>query len=208
MNAQAQDFREGPAGPATPPDGPHRYSHNPKPFGSPVSFVLDGNRLFVDTGRKTFDVRLGAVEEVRMFYEPGRMSRRVFRTRLRMVNGRTISFSSLSWKSLVEAQELGPSYRHFAGTLVRAVAAANPAARFTAGQPRWRWVLTAASAGLCLAAMAFLIWRALQMGAAALALLGALLAAVGVWQLEPMVRLNRPRRFDPDDPPPELMPPS
>ena len=30
---------------------------------------------------------------------------------------------------------------------------------------------------------------------------------VGIWQIEPMVRLNKPRRFDPNAPPPELMPP-
>jgi hypothetical protein len=186
--------------------GWHRYKHNPKPIGSEVCFVLKGDRLSVDTGRKQHDVRLGAVEEVRMTYEPGRVSQRVFRTRVRMVNGRTFTFTSLHWKSLVEAQELGPDYRGFVKSLLSAIAVANPKVRFVAGQPLWRWATTVVIAVLCFLAMAVLIWRALQMGATGIALMGALFAAVGIWQLEPMVRLNKPRSFSPDAPPPELMP--
>jgi hypothetical protein len=208
MNADPDEPLDRQAGPAAPGGGRHRYAQNPKPIGSPVSFVLEGHRLSVDTGRKTFDLPLAAVEDVRMTYEPGRMSRRIYRTRLRMKNGRTITFTSLTWKSLMEAQELGPAYRAFALTLFRAVAAANPKARFTAGHPRWRWGLTAGITVASLAAMVVVVWRALQGGATSLALMAVLLAAVGIWQLEPMVRLNRPRSFSPDRPPPELMPPS
>lgn len=207
MTTDTQEQYGRPVEPAA-ASGGIRYEHNPKPIGSPVSFVLDGHRLSVDTGRKTFDLHLGGVEEVRMTYEPGRMSRRVYRTRLRMAGGRTVTFTSLHWKSLMEARELGPSYRHFAGLLIQAVAEANPGARFLAGQPRWRWLLTAGTAALCLATMAVLVWRALQMGATILALFGFLFAATGIWQIEPMVRLNRPRSFRPDQVPQELMPSS
>ncbi|MBM6594477.1 hypothetical protein [Microvirga pudoricolor] len=186
--------------------GPLTYTQNPKPIGSPISFVLKGSKLSVDTGRKQYDVQLGAVEEVRMVYEPGRVSQRVFRTKIRMKNGRTFSFSSLHWTSMVQAQELGPAYRGFTSALFETIARANPKARFVAGQPLWRWAATTAIAVLCLGAMAVLTWRALQTGAQSVALMGGLLAAVGIWQLEPMVRLNKPRRFSPDAPPPELLP--
>jgi hypothetical protein len=55
-------------------------------------------------------------------------------------------------------------------------------------------------------AMAILIWRAFQLGSTSVALLGGLFAVVGVWQIEPMVRLNKPRTFRPEAPPPELLP--
>ena len=45
------------------------YSHAPRPVGGPVTFALDGDRLTVDSGRKVEDVRLAAVEQVRMTYE-------------------------------------------------------------------------------------------------------------------------------------------
>jgi hypothetical protein len=54
--------------------------------------------------------------------------------------------------------------------------------------------------------MAYLIWQALQTGATGVALLGALLAAVGAWQIEPMIRLNKPRPFRAGELPAELLP--
>ena len=57
-----------------------------------------------------------------------------------------------------------------------------------------------------LLAMAYLIWQALQMGATNVALLGVLFAVVGVWQIEPMIRLNKPRPFRSEALPEELLP--
>jgi hypothetical protein len=54
--------------------------------------------------------------------------------------------------------------------------------------------------------MALLIWHAVQRGFTDVALLGGLFAAIGVWQIEPMVRLNKPRAFSPESPPPDLLP--
>ena len=54
--------------------------------------------------------------------------------------------------------------------------------------------------------MAYLTWQALRMGSTGVALIGALLAIVGVWQIEPMVRLNKPRSFSAKALPDELMP--
>jgi hypothetical protein len=182
------------------------YQHNPRPVGGPISFTLDGDRLTVDSGRKVHDVRLGAVESVRMVYEPGRLGQKAFRTKVRMKDGKTFSFSSVSWKSMIEAEQLAGSYRAFTQALFQAIARANPDVRFLAGKPYWLWLSTTVLAVASLLAMAVLIWRAFQMGSARVALLGAFFALVGVWQIEPMVRLNKPRPFRPEAPPPELLP--
>jgi len=79
--------------------------------------------------------------------------------------------------------------------LLLAIAQANPAARLLAGKPRLQWLAIAAIAAVSLVAVAFFIWRAVLSGATIAALLGAVIAAAGIWQLEPMVRLNRPRAF-------------
>ncbi|QFU16155.1 hypothetical protein [Microvirga thermotolerans] len=183
-----------------------RYEHSPRPVGGPISFTLKGERLTVDSGRKVHEVSLGAVETVRMTYEPGRFGQKVYRTRIRMQDGRTFAFSSLTWRSLVEARSQPEEYRRFARGLFSAIAGANPQARFVAGKSRPVWVATAALTLASLLAMAYLVWRALQMNATGIALLGGLFALVGIWQLEPLVRLNRPRPFSPDAPPEELMP--
>ena len=182
------------------------YTHNPRPVGGPVSFALQGDRLTVDTGRKVHEVRLGAVESVRLTYEPGRVGQRAFRTRVVMQDGKAFTFTSLNWRSFIEAQELKGEYRAFTQALCAAIAAANPAARFIAGKPGWLWLATAVVAAASLLGTAVLIWQALRLGSTGVALMGALLALVGVWQIEPMIRLNKPRSFRPEAVPGELMP--
>ena len=182
------------------------YQHSPRPVGGPVSFTLKGDRLIVDSGRKVHEVRLGAVETVRMTYEPGRLGQKAFRTKIRMKDGKTFAFSSLNWKSLVAAEDLIEEYRTFTQCLFAAIAKANPDARFLAGKPYWLWLASTALAAASLLAMSYLIWRALQSGATAVAFMGVLFAAVGIWQIEPMVRLNKPRPFRPEAPPEELLP--
>ena len=34
----------------------------PQPFGGPITFTLEGDKLTVDSGRKVHEVQLGAVE--------------------------------------------------------------------------------------------------------------------------------------------------
>ncbi|MEZ0170193.1 hypothetical protein [Microvirga sp. TS319] len=182
------------------------YTHNPRPIGGPISFAIKGDRLIVDSGRKVNEVRLGAVETVRMTYEPGRIGQRSFRTKVTMKDGKAFTFGSLHWRSLIEAQEMTTEYRAFAQSLCAAIARANPQARLVAGKPWWLWFSTAAVAILSLLATAYLIWQALRMGATGIALMGALLAMVGIWQIEPMVRLNKPRPFSSGALPDDLMP--
>ncbi|MBF9233464.1 hypothetical protein [Microvirga alba] len=182
------------------------YQHSPRPVGGPISFALKGDRLTVDSGRKVQEVRLGAVETVRMTYEPGRLAQSAFRTRVTMKDGKTFTFTSLNWKNLVQAEQMTDEYRAFTQQLLSAIARANPDARFMAGKPWGIWFFTSLLAAGSLLAMAYLIWRAFQMGATNVALLGGLFATVGIWQIEPMVRLNKPRPFRPDAPPVELLP--
>jgi hypothetical protein len=182
------------------------YSHAPRPVGGPVTFTLEGDRLIVDSGRKVQEVELGAVEQVRMTYEPRSFAQKAFQVRVRMRDGKTFAFSSINWKSLIEAERLDKDYRAFARTLFDAIARANPHARFLAGRPRWAWFAIAVLAAASLLAMAIFTWRALEAGATTAAAMGVFFALVGIWQLEPMVRLNKPRTFTPDEPPPDLMP--
>jgi len=184
----------------------HTYTHSLRPIASPITFTIKGDLLIVDAGRKVHEVQLGAVEAVRMTYEPGRVGQKAFRTRVIMKDGKAFNFSSLNWRSLVEAQEMTVEYRAFAESLCAAIAKANPQARFIAGKPWWLWSSTFVVAIASLLAMSILIWRSAQTGATGVALLGVLFAVVGVWQIEPMVRLNKPRLFRAGALPNELMP--
>ena len=182
------------------------YTHSPRPVGGPITFRLDGDRLTVDSGRKVHEVRLGAVEQVRLTYEPRSFAQKAFQTRVRMKDGRRFTFSSLDWRSLIEARRLDDEYRAFARALLATVAAANPEARFVAGRPRWVWTAAAILGAISLLAIALFLWRAATAGHTGAAVMGALFLGAGIWQLEPMIRLNRPRSFRADAPPRELLP--
>jgi hypothetical protein len=185
---------------------PHTYTHAPRPVGGPITFTLDRDRLKVDSGRKLHDVRLGAVEAVRMTYEPKSFAQRAYRTKVRMKDGKTFAFSSLNWRSFVEAERLDAEYRDFARALLNEIADANPQARFVAGRSWPLWIGTAMLAAVSLAALCVFLARALQAGATSAAMVGAFIGLAGIWQLEPMLRLNRPRSFTPDKPPKDLLP--
>jgi hypothetical protein len=182
------------------------YSHTPKPVGHPISFRLEGDRLVVDSGRRVDTVALGAVEEVRLTYAPGRLGRSALATTVRLTDGKTFSFSSVTFASMVEMRVQGPEYRAFLAALLHAIGQASPRARYVAGQPLWRWLISAALAVGLLFGLVLVAWRAFQTGAAGTALLALAVGGLGLWQLEPMVRLNRPRPFAFDSPPPELLP--
>lgn len=171
-----------------------------------MSFALKGDKLTIDSGRKVYEVELGTADTIRMTYEPGRLAKRSFRTKVILEDGKSFTLSSLTWKSLVEAEELTQEYRTFIHVLCGAIARANPQAKFVAGKPLGLWLPTSALAVASLLAMAYVIWQAFQTGATGVALIGALIAVVGVWQIEPMIRLNKPRPFRAGELPEELMP--
>jgi hypothetical protein len=181
---------------------PLSYRQNPRPIGFEVSYRLTGDRLSVDNGRKESEVALARVEQVRLTYE----SRGAYQTSLKLADGTTMKLSSISWRSMIDARRQDAEYSAFVQALLLAIARANPAARLLAGKPRLQWLAVAAIAAVSLVAVAFFIWRAVLSGATVAALLGAAVAAAGIWQLEPLVRLNRPRAFTIGELPQGLLP--
>ena len=172
---------------------PLSYRQNPRPIGFEVAFRLIGDRLSVDNGRKESEVALARVDQVRLTYESRSMGQGAYQTSLKLADGTTVKLSSISWRSMIDARRQDAEYTAFVQALLLAVARANPAVRLLAGKPRPQWLAIAVVAAVSLVAVAFFIWRAVLSGAAIAALLGAAIAAAGIWQLEPMVRLTRPR---------------
>lgn len=185
---------------------PTTYSHSPRPVGYPVLFSLGPGRLVVDSGRKVTEIRLDAVEEARLSYEPGRLGHKQFRTKLRLKDGRSVTYTSLTWKGVFEARQQAREYREFTAALMAEIARRSPSARFAAGRPTSAWLLMGLFAALMMGGLVWVLWRSVDKGALGFGALAAAVTLVGIWQLEPMLRLNKPRRFDPARPPAELMP--
>ncbi len=182
------------------------FRQRPRPVGAEIAYKIEGNTLLVDQMRKIDRVQLAAVEQVRFTFEPGNISAKGFKTQLRLTDGRTITFGNISWRSFVEVERQEERYRRFVLALAREIALANPACRFIAGKPAAIWGLFALIAVGATFGIAMFAWSAWSHGQKNAAYLAIILFALGVWQMEPMVRLNRPRALGTGEVPPEMLP--
>jgi hypothetical protein len=183
------------------------WRQRPRPIGLELAYRLrNPDELEIDSNRKIDRIRLSAVEQVRFFHAPSNISSKGFRTRLRLANGKTVTFGNLSWRSLTDIERDDARYHAFVAALAAAIAQANPKARFLAGKPYPLWLALTLAGGGAMAMLAVFSLRALQQGATAAAGLGLVLAAASVWQVWPMIRLNRPRDLASGEVPDDLVP--
>jgi len=182
------------------------YSHAPRPAGMPVAFAIKGRKLVIDRMGQTISVSLSEIEEMRVAFEPRSFAQSQLRTRLKLANGPLITLSSVSFRSIVFAERQDAQYGAFIRNLAQAIAKANPKARFAAGRSLPFWLAMVTSGLLLMSAIVVFIAYALNQGEMAAVAIGVLVAALGVWQMEPLIRLNRPKPFSPDDPPVALVP--
>jgi hypothetical protein len=187
-------------------DGLPFYRQKPKPIGFEIAYRLDGDELVIDSTRKVDRVKLAAVEQVRFTFKPGNIAATGYLTQLRLKDGKTITIGDTSWRSLVEIERGGARYVSFIAALCAAIARLNPTARFLAGKPRPIWAVFAAVAALSVGMTGFFILRAIQSGADGAMWIGVIIAGIAIWQMYPMVTLNRPITLRAGEVPAHLMP--
>ena len=122
------------------------FNLRPRPVGVEVSYKIEADTLLVGVVSKIEKVKLANIVQVRFTFEPGKISAKGFKTRLKLNNGRSITFGNISWRSFVEIDRQEERYRSFVTRLVAAIAKANPACRFVAGKPLVIWLAFAALA--------------------------------------------------------------
>jgi hypothetical protein len=185
---------------------PPSWRQRPRPVGFEIAYKLDGDALEIDTTRKVERVRLSAIEQVRFIHAPSNVSTKGFKTQLRLSDGKVITFGNLSWRSLTDLDRDDARYHAFVTALCAAIVRASPEARFVAGKPFSLWLAMALVGGLSVAMLVFFTGRAFLQGATSAGFLGLALAAASVWQVGPMVKLNRPRELAQGEVPDDLVP--
>jgi hypothetical protein len=188
-----------------PVEAPLTYQQNPRPMGFGVTYRLAGDRLVVDTLRRTDEINLGAVARLRLTYEAGKLSSGFYKTAIRLKDGRSVSLTSLSWSGLAQSTNQVEAYRAFVAALIEAVGRASPQARLEGGKPRFVWTAMAITTGALTLAAAYIALRAFLGGATGGALVPLALGAVIMWQMGPVVLRNRPRPFTADALPADLL---
>jgi hypothetical protein len=182
------------------------FRQRARPVGFDIAYKIEDGALLVDQMRKIERVPLASVEQVRFTFQPGNIVSRGFRTQLRIRDGRSLTFGNVSWRSLVEVERQEASYRAFTTRLAGEIARANPECRFVAGKPPLLWALFALLAISASFGMALFAWTAWTRGQTNALLFSGFLFVLGVWQIEPMVRLNRPRKLATGEVPQNLLP--
>lgn len=189
-------------------DETYTFAHRPRPFGHEVSYRLDPDGLFVDSGRKQTTIPYSAIEQVRLAYQPTNVGLQGFRARLRVRDGRSLTLGNLSWKSWVDVDRRDAAYRRFMKELLRRAGSANPQLVCISGQPVVMWGAVAVTGVLTCIALAAATILAAMRGSWPVALLSGLVLAGFAWQARLMVERNKPGVFTPDRLPQAVLPPA
>jgi hypothetical protein len=183
----------------------HAYGYKASLIGAAHLYELTGDGLSWRTGRQSGLWRYGDIAEVRLSYRPMGMQSKRFRADLRHADGSRIVIMSTS-KQTVALMQPQAGYRGFILELHRQLAAAGSTAALRGGLRPGLFRLIVVALVLVAAAMAALLARALLTGefAGAAFIIGFGLYAA--WQLNAVIRRNRPRNYTFADIPVDLLP--
>jgi hypothetical protein len=182
------------------------YRQRPRPFGPEVTWRLEPEHLYADSGLRNKRVPYGRIAAIRLTYAPTNITSVAFKTAIRLDDGKTLTFGSLSWKTYFEVDRQDTAYRAFVTDLVARAGAANPGVALVAGKARPICLAAAAVGGVTAVTMAGAIGWAVSNGSWALAGLATLFLVPFAWQAWGMAVRNRPGTFRSDAVPQALLP--
>ncbi|MHB2168846.1 hypothetical protein [Alsobacter sp. R-9] len=182
------------------------YRQRPRPFGPEVTWRLEPETLYADSGLRNKRVPYRDIVAIRLTFAPTNITSHGFKAVIRLADGKTLTFGSLSWRTYFEVERQDADYRAFVTDLVARAGRANPAVELVAGKPRPVWLAATAVGALTGAGLAAaVLWGATQ-GAWTLSALALLFLVPFAWQAWGMATRNRPASFTPDAVPDAVLP--
>jgi hypothetical protein len=146
------------------------------------------------------------IARVRLGFRPSNFGNQRFVTEIWPRNGPRLEIASASTRSIVGMEDHGQAYGDFVRELHRRIAAARSECRFEAGFAAWRWWPMAAIAVATALAFGFIAIRTLASGDVGASVLVLSLIGLLAWQMAPLILRNRPRNYDPQNIPKEVLP--
>ena len=182
------------------------YQYRPRMVGSELAFRLGEQSLEWSVAGSRGSVTYPMIARVRLGYRPSNLGNRRFIAEIWPLNGPRLEVASASYRSLVAMDDQGPAYNAFVGELHRRIAEAGGDCRFEAGFAAWRWwpmvvVGIVTAAGLLYVAIQTLLRDDLGAG-----VLIAAFIALFAWQMGPLIVRNRPRDYEPNHIPADVLP--
>lgn len=182
------------------------YRQRPRPFGPEVTWRLEPEHLFADSGLRNKRVPYARIAAIRLTYAPTNITSVAFKTAIRLDDGKTLTFGSLSWKTYFEVDRQDAAYRAFVTDLVARTGDANPGVALIAGKSKPIWFAAAVVGAGTAVTMAGAIGWALSNGSWAVAGLATLFLIPFAWQAWGMAVRNRPGTFRANAVPEALLP--
>jgi hypothetical protein len=192
--------------PASASDGDPVYVYKPSLLGAPWEFRLTPDALEWQAGRRRGRIPYARIARIRLSFRPVTMQTRRFVTEIWWPGGPRLSIASSSWRSPLEQVAQDRDYGAFVRALNVRVAGAGANASFETGVPAVLYWPGLAVFVAVAVALTVLTVRALAAEAFTGAALVAAFFALFIWQSGAYFRRNRPGRYRPDAPPPELVP--
>jgi hypothetical protein len=192
--------------PASAADGDPVYVYKPSLMGAPWEFRLTPDALEWQAGRHRGRIPYARIRRIRLSFRPLTVQTRRFVTEIWWPGGPRLTIASSSWRSPVEQVAQDRDYGAFVRALNARVAAAGADASFETGAPAILYWPGLAVFVAVTVTLAVLTVRALQAEAFAGAALVGAFFALFLWQSGAYFRRNRPGRYRPEAPPPELVP--
>lgn len=182
------------------------YSYRPRAVGAAFAFHLGEHSLEWNMGGAVGHAAYPMIYRVRIGYRPSNLGNRRFIAEIWSRNGPRVEISSASYRSVVMMDDQGKDFRAFIGELHRRIAASGGNCRFEAGFAAWRWWPMMAVAAVTSVALVYVAANTFLNGDFTAGLLIAGFMALFGWQMWPLVMRNRPREYDPNDIPVDVLP--
>ncbi|MFY8155338.1 MAG: hypothetical protein ACOVLI_00575 [Rhabdaerophilum sp.] len=171
------------------------YSHRPKPFAAELELELTAYELIATRGRSIQRFPLTGIERVTLRFSPRNTAHRAFACTVRATDGKSVTFDSLSWKSLIETEKQNNDYARFVTALCERAEGARPQVELLAGVPPWKfWGMLIVGLGILAGLVAVAIYSSIDRSWFAAGLAVALFAYLSFWMRDYLTR-NRPARF-------------
>jgi hypothetical protein len=185
---------------------PVSYAYRPSAFGPLRTFTLSEDGIDWVAGIQSGHLPYRNIRSLRMSFRPTSMQPRRFVVELWGEGAPKLQIASSTWKSITEQERLDQPYSAFVRDLHSRISNAGGSARFLQGSsPLIYWPSLAVFVVVALG-LAALAVRALRAGTWSGAALVAVFLALFVWQGGNFIRRNRPRAYEADALPSDVMP--
>ena len=184
------------------------YSQLPKPYSSELELTLTQHALDAMRGENRQSFPLAGIEAITLTFTPRNTAFKAFTCLVRARDGRSLTFTNLNWKSLIETERKDAPYTLITRALIERAARANPDLVLKAGVSAIRfWGMLALGAVMMAALIAAMNYVLARSSLTISLLAGGLIAYLMVFLYQFLSR-NRPRPFTAGAIPPDLLPKS